>query len=233
MKRGNVPVNPHQYSLVKRDSISSNVAGRQRRKMYEVFLSATGIQPQDTLLDVGVTGEHTYDHSNYIVQWYPYKDRITATGIDDASFLEEMFPGVKFFRADGRSLPFADRQFDYVHSNATVEHVGSREKQAAFLQEAWRLARKGVFITTPNRWFPIELHTKLLFVHWLPPRAFRAICSRTGMGFFASEDNLNLLTGSELKQLALQMGIENAEVRHAALGGWPSNLLLVGRRSNV
>ena len=24
------------------------------------------------------------------------------------------------------------------------------------------------FITTPNRWFPVELHTCLPLVHWLP-----------------------------------------------------------------
>jgi hypothetical protein len=33
--------------------------------------------------------------------------------------------------------------------------------------EALRVSRR-VFITTPNRWFPIEVHTKLPLVHWLP-----------------------------------------------------------------
>ena len=28
-----------------------------------------------------------------------------------------------------------------------------------------------VFVTTPNRWFPLEVHTLLPFVHWLPGRA--------------------------------------------------------------
>ena len=32
-----------------------------------------------------------------------------------------------------------------------------------------------VFLTTPNRWFPIEVHTRLPLVHWLPdPVAARA-----------------------------------------------------------
>ena len=25
-----------------------------------------------------------------------------------------------------------------------------------------------MFLTTPNRWFPIEVHTRLPLVHWLP-----------------------------------------------------------------
>jgi hypothetical protein len=28
-----------------------------------------------------------------------------------------------------------------------------------------------VFVTTPNRWFPLEVHTLLPFVHWLPAEA--------------------------------------------------------------
>ena len=50
-----------------------------------------------------------------------------------------------------------------------IEHVGAEERQRAFVGEALRVARR-VFITTPNRWFPIELHTRLPLVHWLPER---------------------------------------------------------------
>ena len=28
-----------------------------------------------------------------------------------------------------------------------------------------------MFVTTPNRWFPLEVHTLLPFVHWLPAGA--------------------------------------------------------------
>jgi hypothetical protein len=34
---------------------------------------------------------------------------------------------------------------------------------------------QAVFLTTPNRWFPVEVHTRLPVVHWLPePLAHRA-----------------------------------------------------------
>ena len=71
-------------------------------------------------------------------------------------------------RADGRNLPFADGEFDLCFSNAVIEHVaGGREGQRQFVDELCRVAGR-VFVTTPNRWFPIDPHTLLPFVHWLP-----------------------------------------------------------------
>ena len=221
-----------QYHLFKSDSISGKIAAYQRRRMFDAFLSATGIQPDDSVLDLGVTNDQSWGHSNFFEHWYPYKDRITACGVEDAKFLEEMHPGLKFVLADGRSLPFADKEFDFVHSNAVVEHVGSREKQTAFLREAWRVARKGIFITTPNRWFPVEFHTITPFAHWLPAAAFRKLCKLRGLGFFASEDNLNLLSASELKRLAAEIVSEGFKVASVKLAGWPSNLLLSAKRSS-
>ena len=43
----------------------------------------------------------------------------------------------------------------------------------AFADQAMRVGRR-VFVTTPNRWVPVELHTRLPLVHWLPePAAHR------------------------------------------------------------
>jgi len=224
-----LPVNA-QYNLAAPESLPIRIAAYQRRRMYQRFLSMTGIREEHSVLDLGVTSDQTYSHSNYLVQWYPYKHRITACGIDDAAFLEEQYPGVKFVRANGKKLPFADGQFDYIHSSAVLEHVGSREEQAAFLRAAWRVARMGVFVTTPNRWFPIEFHTLLPIAHWLPPAMFRRICKTTGREFFSHEENLNLISSSELGQLALDAGLANVQIGFVTLAGWPSNLLLWAHR---
>ena len=219
-----------QYNLSTPGSIPIRVAAYQRRRMFDIFLSTTGIGAQDTVLDLGVTSDRTYDHSNYFESWYPHKDRITASGMDDASFLEELYPGLKFVPADGRDLPFADRQFDYVHSSAVLEHVGSRARQVDFLRQVWRVAGKGIFITTPNRWFPVEFHTVLPFVHWFPPAAFRKLCTWRGLEFFADEGNLNLLSAQQLRKIAAEAGLEDFRVTSVRLAGWPSNLLLSARR---
>jgi SAM-dependent methyltransferase len=77
-------------------------------------------------------------------------------------------------QGDALALPFEDGAFDVVFSNAVVEHVGGPEAQRRFVEEALRVGSR-VFLTTPNRWFPIEVHTLLPLVHWLPePLAHRA-----------------------------------------------------------
>ena len=220
-----------QYNVAAPDSFPIRIAAFQRRRMFDAFLRASGIAEEDTVLDLGVTSDQSYSHSNYLESWYPHKHQITASGVDDAAFLEDTYPGLKFVLADGRNLPFTDKQFDHVHSSAVIEHVGSRENQMAFLSEAWRVAKKSIFVTTPNRWFPIEFHTVMPFVHWLPQSTFRLICRMRGLDFFSREENLNLLSAFELRRIAIAAGLENCEVRTASLAGWPSNLLLSAYRS--
>jgi hypothetical protein len=218
-----------QYNVAAPDSLPIRIAAHQRRKMFQAFLKSCPVAVEHTILDVGATCDRSYDHSNYLLAWYPHKARVTAVGLDDAQFLETLYPGVKFMRADGRDLPFPDRSFDFVHSSAVLEHVGSAEDQSRFLRELARVARRGVFVTTPNRWFPVEFHTVLPLIHWLPKKLFRAVLRGIGRGFFADEKNLNLLGAGELARLARQAGLSDFEVATVSLCGWPTNLLLVGR----
>jgi hypothetical protein len=219
-----------QYNVAAPDSLPVRIAAHQRRKMFARFLADTGVGASDTVLDVGATSDTSYEASNYLEAWYSHKHMVTAVGIDDASFLPAQYPGMRFVKADGLRLPFCDRAFDVVHSAAVIEHVGSFERQCGLLRELSRVARRAVFVTTPNRWFPVEFHTVLPVVHWLPKAMFRDLMRWSGRGFFAEEVNLNLMTGSELARAAA--GVEGFEcaLSSVALGGWPSNLLLTLRR---
>lgn len=215
-----------QYNLAHPESLSIRITGMMRRRMYEKFLIEGGITITETVLDVGVTSDQSYDSSNYLEAWYPNKTCLTAVGIDDASFLEYKFPGVRFISADGKALPFRDQSFDVVHSSAVIEHVGSRNEQALFIAELYRVARRLVCLTTPNRWFPVEVHTGLPLLHWLPPAWFRATLGMIGLSFFAKESNLNLLGRSDLSRLCHNIGISNYKIASIQLGGFTSNLML-------
>ena len=101
------------------------------------------------------------------------------------------------------------------------------------ISETARVSEKGFFITTPNRWFPIEVHTTLPLVHWLPKPIFRKLLHVMGMQFFSLEKNLNLLGSSSLISAAKQADIGSRfdfYVHGVWLFGWVSNLILIGKR---
>lgn len=215
-----------QYNVARPDSLPVRIAAKMRRVMYDEFLARCAPSQADTILDVGVTSENKYEASNYLEAWYPHKDRITACGIDDCAFLEAKYPGLRFVRADGCALPFADGAFDFVHSSAVLEHVGNREMQLRLLIELRRVARRGVFFTTPNRWFPVEFHSVLPLLHWLPSSAFRACLRALGHAELADEAHLNLLTPAQVRSLCIDaMRDGRVTVDCVRLWGWPSNII--------
>ena len=212
------------------ESLVGRAAERARRRMFAIFMREMAPDRDATILDVGVTDSDSYALDNCLEALYPWKDRITAAGLEDASHLEQRYPGLRFVRITPGPLPFADQSFDFVHSSAVIEHVGSRQNQAAFLAELWRVARRGVFLTTPNRWFPIEVHTVMPLIHWLPPKLFRAALRVCGKDYYAREETLNLLSTADLYALAAQRGLTKPAVLSVSMLGWPTNLIFTARR---
>ena len=153
--------------------VASRVSMRSRERKLELFLELMRPSPETSVVDVGVTdapfGAGSTD--NFFEALYPWPERVTGVGQTDLARFAAAFPSVRAVRADGRELPFADREFDLGFSNAVVEHVaGGRAGQQRFVHELCRVSKR-VFVTTPNRLFPLEVHTLLPFVHWLPASA--------------------------------------------------------------
>jgi hypothetical protein len=153
--------------------VASRVSMRSRRRKLDLLLELLQPGPETTVIDVGVTdapfGRGSSD--NFFEALYPWPDRITAVGHTELDRFTAAFPKVRAVRADGRDLPFSDGEFDLGFSNAVVEHIdGGRSGQQRFVHELCRVSTS-VFVTTPNRWFPLEVHTLLPFVHWLPAGA--------------------------------------------------------------
>ena len=155
------------------------VSLRSRRRKLALFTETMRPTADTSVVDVGVDdsgfGEHGGAHGhcgtlNFFEELYPWPERITAVGIHEGRRFVERYPAARYVQADALDLPFEDGAFDVYFSNAVIEHVGPREAQRRFVSEALRVAPR-VFITTPNRWFPIELHTRAPLVHWLPDAA--------------------------------------------------------------
>ncbi|MDP3713017.1 MAG: methyltransferase domain-containing protein [Mycobacteriales bacterium] len=107
--------------------------------------------------------------------------------------------GFEVVRGDGSRLPFADNSFDYVFSNAVIEHVGDEADQQRYFDESRRVARCAVFHTTPHRWSPVETHTKTFFVHWLPRRLHQRLFARSAYRWQSTD---RLLSRREVRRLA-------------------------------
>ena len=209
----------YQKPVARLFQIPANYA---REKMFDRFITAVSPSATMSVLDVGVTCQER-SYCNTFEKLYPYPEKITAVGLEDAAFLEKEFPGLTFVRADALNLPFADKTFDIAVSWAVIEHVGNRQRQRKLIEEMVRVSRV-CFITTPNRWYPIEFHTVLPFLHWLPPETFRRLLKSMGREFFAAEETLNLLSETEFVDL-LPPGIK-VECLHFRLFGLVSNLIL-------
>jgi len=210
-------------------STASRLSSYVRKKMFATFMAYFRPNSEMSVLDVGVTSDDSFQESNYFEKLYPFPQRITCVGTEDGSHLEQQYPGLKYLRVQaGEQLPFDDNAFDIVFSNAVIEHVGSRTAQRAFAAELCRVG-KGFFISTPNRWFPVEHHTGLPIVHWLPARLYRAMLRNTRFGYWSDQEHLNILSASSLSHLfPAQI---NPLICRIRLAGICSNLVAMGKHN--
>jgi len=219
-------VNEKTYSSGKAKSWRDEAENSARMRIYKALESAIPLLECVSILDVGVTADNEKKSSNFFEKHFPYPDRITALSDQDASWMEGTWEGLKFVLGNALEMPFEDNTFDLVFSNAVIEHVGSRENQAVFIKECVRVSKKYAFITTPNKYYPVELHTALPLIHWFPPTVFRRILVGLNQDFFASEDNLNLLSRRDFIDIMEELKAVSYNLDTIRFLGFKSNILL-------
>ncbi len=206
------------------DNRSSNwiteLSLKTRTKVYELFYEQFGNSQR--ILDIGVTSESQSVEANFFEKLYPHKDRITAAGIEDALFLEREFPGIKFVKTiPGKPLPFEDKHFDVVFCHAVIEHIIGENNRIEFLSELLRVGRR-IFITTPNPFFPVEHHTKVVLLHLIFPKLFYYLLDKGWISRFYRSSNLQLLFSWKLKALLESAGAKNITLKRVKTLGFPS-----------
>lgn len=70
---------------------------------------------------------------------------------------------------DGNILPLPSNSFDIVFSMHVIEHT---KNVGLYLAELYRVVKPGgiIFLELPNRYYPIEQHTDIKYIHFLPRR---------------------------------------------------------------
>jgi SAM-dependent methyltransferase len=199
-------------------SIATRVSTFNRTRKWDIFLSQVRPTPEMTVLDVGYTEKEFSPMDNFIEKNYPHPANITALGVSKCDAFTARYPMVKTFVYDGKHFPFTDKSFDVCWSNAVLEHVGDAERQLGFLKEIVRVSKRA-FITTPNRLFPIEVHTRTPLLHMLPKVAFDGFLRATGKSW-AAGDYMNLLTEGSLRGLLGRSGARGYQLFKNRLGGF-------------
>lgn len=179
-----------------------------RARKLELFNRVMQPAPDVTLLDVGAEVARNPRENNQLIDTYPWKNRMTAGNIspEHVASLKKHYPEIEAVVADACQLPWPDKHFDIVYSNAVIEHVGDFERQKQMAAEIMRVGKRW-FVTTPNRWYPFEFHMRLPFVTWLPFDGYLWVGSIVFYNHIKGRytagrrrDDLRLMTARELRK---------------------------------
>lgn len=208
------------------DRWKNDLAMSVRRRVFRQFWRAMSPTPAMRVADFGVSGHRDHPAHFFFESMYPWRDRLTAIGqaAESADWMPEQFPGMQFVEADLRSIPLPDGYFDIGICNAVVEHGGTHDQQRALVHEVCRVSKKVMF-TTPNKGFPVEVHTFVPFAHWLPDDQFRAVLRRLGHHELARIEQLNPLDARTF--LSLFPTDRNNELQAVGLPLLQTNLVCV------
>ena len=169
-----------------------------RRQRIELFLKLFQPGTATRILDVG---GFAYDWEGVV----PIESKITLLNIEHPPATQPLPERFVEEIGDGCALKHADKTFDIAYSNSVIEHLHTWENQQRFAAEIRRVG-KGVFVQTPNRWFPIEPHFVTGFIHFLPARLAKKLLPIFSFrGLFRSGDNNDLRKlANELRLLSLR-----------------------------
>ena len=87
----------------------------------------------------------------------------------------------RFHLYDGMCLPCRDESIDFIFSEQVLEHVDDAVFDAYYREEARVLKPGGMAVhQVPHRLSPLDSHTDIWFIHYLPVRYYHALAKGFG-----------------------------------------------------
>lgn len=146
----------HRYGF----SVTANRESKAKKIMAVLSECGRKFSADAVVLDIG-TG------NGGIAYFLGEKFKIVSVDIVDQRANKENY----LFSVCNENLPFFDAQFDIVISNHIIEHVADAELH---LSEIARVLKKDgvVYLATPNKLWPWEVHYRVPLLHYLPQSLF-------------------------------------------------------------
>ena len=207
--------------------IARRVSHVARMRVHRLFMNEMRPLKNERILDIG-TSDETEKESNMLEQLYPWKEQLTCASLTDGTAILKAYPAVRHIKIEaGQPLPFGDQEFDIVYSNAVLEHAGARESQKKFIEEMWRVGKRR-FLCVPNRLFPVEHHTCIPLINYLPKNVFRYLLRGTKYDLWSHEENLNYISGKEIVNLCPNRGDAGMFYTGIGFSVFHSNIAVIG-----
>lgn len=183
---------------------------QQRVQQMSIALQANGLD-RISILDVGGTLNFWEMNLQYLPKGLVAE--IDIVNILPQKALESELEGVKLRSYEGNALEkssFRKSEYDLVHSNSVIEHVGNLSAQKKMAEAVIALGSH-YWIQTPAKSFPLEPHFYFPFFAYLPLDLRATLLRAMNLGYHQREkgyleskiicEETRLLTKSEVEHL--------------------------------
>ena len=204
---------------------------KKRLEIVDIINNQIALNNINDILDIGTTNDTENESSNFIIKnlknvksFYSISDQLISSTFFKKKLQRSIIENFSEYEIE-------NFKSDLVVSNATIEHVGNYNDQKVMIDNMIKFSKKMVIISTPNRYHPLEFHTKIPFIHWLPKKIHRKILKSLNLSFYSKEKNLNLLSSSDLNSFVKNEEIKS-EFKYIKFLFFRSNLIFILKKFN-
>ena len=142
------------------------------------------------------------------------RTRLTFWGIDPEIREPRLSSeGIELLPGYAHRLPFPDSHFDCVILANVYEHIAPEWRVPSLSEMRRVLTQGGILIgQLPNPFFPIESHSRLPFMGWLPHPVRKAYWRLAPVPWSCEEAHFFIVTIKNLKSVAESVGLETLAI---------------------
>ena len=145
--------------------IFDKIITKKRLEIVDIINSQIVLNNINDILDIGTTSDTENKSSNFIIKnlknvknFYSISDQLITLPFFKKKLQKSIIENFSEYEIE-------NFKSDLVVSNATIEHVGNYNNQKAMVSNMIKLSKKMVIISTPYRYHPLEINTKISFIH--------------------------------------------------------------------